>query len=72
MVKLRFLFELKTKVNAKYYFNILLKKLIIEINRAAKCNKYFFMLDGDSDHTAKFIRKVLKDKKQLQLLELHH
>ena len=44
----------------------------MEMNRVEKYNKYFFMLDGNSDHTAKFILKVLKDKKQLQSMELHN
>ena len=41
--KTSFLFvESNTKVNAKYYCNMLLKKMIPEMNRLAKYNEYLF------------------------------
>ena len=54
-----------TKVNAKYYCNALLKKIIPEISMPAKHNEYLFMQDGAGAHTAKLILEMLKDKKQL-------
>lgn len=47
-----FFLEPNTKVNAKYYCNVLLKKVIPEINRLAKHNEQLFMQDGTRSHTA--------------------
>ena len=38
-----FFVEPNTKINAKYYCNVLLKKMIPEMNRLAKHNAYLFM-----------------------------
>ena len=46
-----------TKVNVKYYGNVLLKKMIPEVNRLAKHNEYLFMQDGAKAHTAKLKRQ---------------
>ena len=37
-----------------------------------KHNEYLFMQDGARAHTVKLTLEMLKDKKQLQLLEPHH
>ena len=37
--------ESNTKMNAKYYCNVLLKKMISEINSLEKRNEYLFMQD---------------------------
>ena len=55
---------------AKY--NVLLKKMIPEMNTMTKHNEYLLMQDGPRSHTAKLTLEMLKDKKQLQLLEPHH
>ena len=47
-----FLVELNTNVNAKYYCNILLKKMIPETNRLAKHNENLFMQDRVRARTA--------------------
>ena len=64
--------EPNTKVNAKYYCNVLPKKMIPEMNRLAKNNKYSFMQDGARAHTTMLTPEMLKNKKQLRLLEHHH
>ena len=38
--------------------------MIPETNRLAKHNKYLFMQDGATAHTAKLTLKMLKDKKR--------
>ena len=49
-----FLFiERNTKVNVKYYCNVLLKKIITEMNWLVKHNEYLFKQDGATAHTAK-------------------
>ena len=53
-----------TKVNAKYYCNVLLKNMISEINRPAKHNHYLFMQVGARAHTGKLTLEMSKDKKQ--------
>ena len=55
---------------AKY--NVLLKKMIPEMNTMTKHNEYLLMQDGPRSHTAKLTLEMLKDKKQLQLLEPHN
>ena len=47
----------------KYYCNVLLKKMIPEINRLAKHNEYLFIQDGARAHTVKLTLEILKDKK---------
>ena len=64
-----FFIELNTKVNVKYYYNVLVKKMILEMNRLAKHNEYLFMQDGARAHIAKFTLEILKDKKKLRLRE---
>ena len=59
-----FFVELNTKINAKYYCNILLKNIISEIDTMAKHNEYLFMQDLARAHTAKLTLEMLKDKKQ--------
>ena len=63
-----FFAEPNTKVNAKYCCNVLLKKMIPEMNRLATHNEYLFMHEGSRDHTAKLTINMLKDKKQFRLL----
>ena len=58
-----------TKVNVKCYGNVLLKKMIPEVNRFVKHNEYLLMQDGAKAHTAKLTPEMLKDKKQFRLLE---
>ena len=60
------------KVNAKYYCNVLLKRMITEMDRLAKHNEYLFMQDRARAHKAKLIIEMLKGKKQLRLAEPHH
>ena len=60
--------ELNTKVNAKYQFNLILKKIIPETNRLAKQNEYLFMKDRARAHTIKPTLKMLKHKKQLPII----
>ena len=59
-----FFVELNTKINAKYYCNILLKNMISEIDTMAKHNEYLFTQDLARAHTAKLTLEILKDKKQ--------
>ena len=46
--------------------------MIPEMNTLAKHNEYSFMKDRARAYTAKVILEVMKDKKQLRLLEPHH
>ena len=59
-----FFVELNTKINAKYYCNILLKNMISETDTMAKHNEYLLMQDLARAHTAKLTLEMLKDKKQ--------
>ena len=52
--------------------DIVMKKMIPKMNRLAKYNKYLFMQDGARTHTAKLTLEMLKEKKELRLLEHHH
>ena len=52
VVKLNFFVEPNTKVNAKYHCNVILKKMIPEMNWLAK-HEYLFMQHGARAHTAK-------------------
>ena len=73
LVRLLFFFaEPNAKVNVKYYCNVLLKKMIPEMNNQAKHTEYLFMQDGARAHTAKLTLEMLKEKKKLRLLEHHH
>ena len=54
------------------YCNVLLKEMIPKKNRLAKHNDYLFMQDGARTHTPKLASELLKDRKQLPLLEPHH
>jgi hypothetical protein len=57
-------------VNADYYCNNLLRRMIPEMNKLVKGkNKYLFMQDGARAHTARISLEMLRDEKQLQLLE---
>ena len=55
-----------------YYCNVLLKKMIPEMNRLVKRNEYLFMHDDATVHTVKLTLGKLKYKKQLQLIEPYH
>ena len=52
--------------------NVLLKKMIPQLGRLAKHNEYLSMKDRARAHTAKLTLEILKNKKQLRLLEPHH
>ena len=67
-----FFVEPNTKVNAKNYCNELLKKMTPEMNRLAKHIENLFIQDGAWAHAAKLTLEMLKNKKQLRLLEPHH
>ena len=43
--------ESNTKMNAKYYCNVLLKNMISEMNSLEKRNEYLFMQDWDRANT---------------------
>ena len=43
--------ESNTKMNAKYYCNVMLKNMISEMNSLEKRNEYLFMQDWDRAHT---------------------
>ena len=58
--------ESNTKVNAKYYCNVLSKNMISEMNRLVKQNEYLVMQCWARAHTAKL--DMLKDKKQEPLI----
>lgn len=62
--------EPTTKVSVRYYCNVLLNKVIPEVNRLAKYN--LLMQDGARAHTAKLILEMLKNKKKVLLLQPHH
>ena len=67
-----FFVQPNAEVNAKYYCNVLLKEIIPEMNKLTRYNDYLLMQGGDRGHTAKLTLEMLKDKKQLRLLEPHH
>ena len=56
-------------VNAQYYCNKLLKKMIPQMNKLAAGNDYLFMQDGARAHTAKLSVDMLHNQNQLVLLE---
>ena len=56
--------ESNTKVNVKYYCNVVFKKRIPEMNILAK-HEYLFMRNRVTAHTAKLSLEMLKQKKQL-------
>ena len=60
--------ESNTKVNAKYYCNVLSKNMISEMNRLVKQNEYLFMQCWARAHIAKLTLDMLKDKKQEPLI----
>ena len=62
-----FFVESNTKVEMKYYCNVLLKNMICEMNRLATHKEYLFMQAGARAYTAKLNLEMLKEKKQ----ELH-
>ena len=72
LVKLLFFVEPNTKVNAKYYCNVLSKKMISKMKTQVKHIGYSFTQDGARAHIAKLTLEMLKEKKQLQLMESHH
>ena len=57
------------KVNAKYYCDVLLKKLIPKMDRLAGRKEYLFMQDGARSHTAKLSVSMLENQKHLKLLK---
>ena len=59
-----FFVKSNTKMNAKYYCNVLLKNVIFEMNRLVKQNEYLFMQGWARAHKAKLTLDMLKDKKQ--------
>ena len=59
-----------TKVNAKYYCDVLLKDMIPQMNRLAKRTEYLFMQDGTRSHTAKISLDMLAKQKYLKLLKM--
>ena len=56
-----FFVKSNTKMNAKYYCNVL---LIFEMNRQVKQNEYLLMQGWARAHKAKLTLDMLKDKKQ--------
>ena len=60
--------ESNTKVNAKYYCNVLSKNIISEMNRLVKQNEYLFKQCWARAHIAKLTLDMLKDKKQEPLI----
>ena len=64
-----FCVEPGTKVNAKYYCDVLLKDMIPQMNRLAKRTEYLFMQDGARSHTAKISLDMLAKQKYLKLLK---
>ena len=60
------------KVDAKYYTDVLLKKMIPQMNRITGGQDYVFMQDGARSHTAQLTLKHLGKRKHLNLLEPHH
>ena len=55
--------ESNTKVNAKYYCNVLSENMISEMSRMVKQNEYLFIQCWARAHTAKLTLDMLKDKK---------
>ena len=60
--------ESNTKVNAKYYCNVLSKNIISEMNRLVKQNEYLFMQCWARAHIVKLTPNKLKDKKKEPLI----
>ena len=58
-----------TEVDASYYANVLMKKMIPQMDRRANGKKYLFMQDGARAHTAKLTLDKLEKQKHLQLLQ---
>lgn len=58
-----------TKVNAHYYSNVLMKKMIPQMDRRANGENYLFMQDGARAHTAKLTLGNFAKQKQLTLLQ---
>ena len=56
----------------KCYDNVLLKKMIPEVNRLAKHNEYLFMQNAGRAHLTKITLEMLKYKKEIRLLKPHH
>ena len=66
-----FFVEPITKANANYYCKRLQTEMILEMNRLANHNEYLFMQDGARAPIVKLNLEILKDNKQLQLMEPH-
>ena len=58
-----------TKVNADYYANVLMRKMIPQMNRLTKGEGYLFMQDGARAHTATLTLDKLNHQKQLHHLQ---
>lgn len=58
-----------TKVNAHYYTNVLMKKMIPQMDRRTNGEGYLFMQDGARAHTAQLTLDKLDKQKQLSLLQ---
>ena len=67
-----FFAEPNAKVNANYYCNVLLKRMTPEMSKLAKHDEYSFMQYGARARTTELTLEMLKDKKQLRLLDPHH
>ena len=59
------------KVDAQYYTEVLLKRMIPQMNRLTRGEDYVFMEDGARAHTAQLTLKHLGKRKHLNLLEPH-
>ena len=59
------------KVDAQYYTEVLLKKMIPQMNRLTRGEDYVFMQDSAGAHTAQLTLKYLGKRKHLNLLEPH-
>ena len=60
--------ESNTKLNVRYYCNVVLKKRFLNLTGIIS-NEYLFLQDGARACTAKLTLEILKDKKQLRLLD---
>ena len=60
------------KVDADYYCNHLLSKMIPEMNRITKGQEYLFMQDGARSHTAQLTLSKLQKRKNLYVLAPHY
>ena len=60
-----------TKVDAHYYTNVLMKKIIPQMDRRTGGKEYLFMQDGARAHTAKLTLEKLGKQKHLKLLQPH-